>query len=63
MISRTLKAVRPLAWWLFKHAAFIVVIHAALLFLQVPAGLAWWQVLGGGACLGLCNVIYARWLQ
>ena len=49
--------------WLAKHAAFITSIWGAMLFLDVPTGLKWWQVFGGGTFLGIANVIYARWLR
>ena len=45
------------------HLIFIVWLWSAMLFLDVPTGLKWWQVIGGGTCLGMCNVIYARYLR
>ena len=37
--------------------AFFLAIGIAFFLLEVPSGLRWWQIVGGGSFLGIANVL------
>lgn len=57
MIVPPLKDIgRKAVWYLLWFSAM----WAAMSLLEVPSGLHWYQIVGGGACLGLANLIYEK---
>lgn len=52
----TLDKARLIVAKLLWAVAFFISLFVAFYFLEVPSGLRWWQIVGGGSFLGLASV-------